>query len=220
MQAKLFRNQTVLEFHRSRESDGPPYKTILADPPWLERGGGKSKRGADRHYELMKTDDIIDLMDSTLRPLDGSKWAIDPTGCHLWMWVTNNFLTDGLRVMDRIGFRYVTNSVWVKMKPIHVYGPKEADLNAVHVAQSALQIGLGQYMRHSHEILLFGTSGKAMVPEPKHRPPSAIIAPRRIHSAKPDEQYELIERVSPGPRLEMFARRAWPSWDRWGKEAA
>ena len=61
------------------------YKTIYADPPWLERGGGKIKRGADKHYELMKTADIMALPVKDL--------AED--NCHLYLWTTNNFLQDG-----------------------------------------------------------------------------------------------------------------------------
>jgi len=216
MQRQLF-NTTKLEIHRSRTSTSVPYRALLADPPWLERGGGKSKRGADRHYPLMSTDDIIATLADVLDLFDDPKF--DESCCHLWLWVTNNFLVDGLRVMDRLGFRYVSNAVWIKVSEMPVYGPREAGLDAAGVARSGLQIGLGQYMRHAHELLLFGTRGKAAVPEPKHRMPSVIIAPRRQHSAKPDEQYELIERVSPAPRLEIFARRAWPGWDRWGNQA-
>ena len=66
------------------------YKTIYADPPWLETGGGKIKRGADKHYSLMKTKDISNLPVHT----------IADENCWLFMWVTNNFLVDGLKVMD------------------------------------------------------------------------------------------------------------------------
>ena len=80
------------------------YKTILADPPWQEQGGGKIKRGADRHYPLMKTEDI--------KNLDVGSLADD--SCWLYLWVTNNFLKDGLEVMEHWGFRYVTNFCWAK----------------------------------------------------------------------------------------------------------
>lgn len=60
------------------------YKTIYLDPPWYEKGGGKIKRGADRHYQLMKTEDILKL------PI---KKLADDNGCHLYLWVTNNFFT-------------------------------------------------------------------------------------------------------------------------------
>lgn len=103
------------------------YKTIYADPPWLERGGGKVKRGADKHYSLMGVDDIINLMKRI--PVEDN--------AHLYLWVTNNFLKDGLKVVDELGFRYITNIVWVKDR-----------------------IGLGQYFRGQHELCLFGVKGR------------------------------------------------------------
>ena len=100
-------------------------RTIVADPPWLERGGGQCKRGADRHYPLMPTDAIIKLMREVLF------MRVEPHA-HLYLWVTNNFLPDGLLVGKALGFRYVTNLCWVKDRA-----------------------GLGQYWRGQHELLLF-----------------------------------------------------------------
>ena len=81
-----------------------------------------------------------------------------------------------------------------------------------------LQIGLGQYMRHAHELLLLGARGEAMVPEPPDRLPSVIFAPRTKHSAKPKQAYRLIEACSPGPRIEFFAREPRKGWRVWGNE--
>ena len=81
------------------------YKTIYADPPWMERGGGKIKRGADKHYPLMSTKDIIAL------PV---REIADPEGCHLYLWTTNNFLPDALKVVEAWGFQYVTMITWMK----------------------------------------------------------------------------------------------------------
>jgi N6-adenosine-specific RNA methylase IME4 len=120
--------------------------------------------------------------------------------CHLWLWCTSNFLRDALWTMEVLGFEYKTNAVWSKMK------------------HGRLQIGLGQYLRHAHELLLLGVRGQPRVPEPADRMPSVIIAPRARHSAKPVEAFELIERVSDGPRLEMFARDPRENWTVWGNE--
>lgn len=160
------------------------YKTILADPPWMERGAGKIKRGADRHYPLLKTDEIIDLMRLNISP--------DENGCHLYLWVTNNFLPDGLRVMKELGFRYITNIVWVKDR-----------------------IGLGQYFRGLHELNLFGVMGKLMT---KVKLPTVIFEKKRKHSQKPRKMYELIEKASYPPRLELFAREKYEGWNVWGDE--
>ena len=80
------------------------YSVILADPPWMERGGGKIKRGADRHYTLMKTKDIMAL------PVKD----IAENNAHLYLWVTNNFLKSGLVIMEAWGFDYKTMITWVK----------------------------------------------------------------------------------------------------------
>lgn len=163
------------------------YRCIMADPPWQERGGGRVKRGADRHYGLLSTPEIVKVM------VRSPKWAPAPD-CHLWLWVTNNYLEDGLGVMEALGFRYVTNAVWCKDK-----------------------IGLGQYLRGQHELLLFGVRGR--LAGLSRARSTVIFAPRTEHSRKPDQAYELAEAVSPGPRLEMFARRGREGWDSWGDQA-
>jgi N6-adenosine-specific RNA methylase IME4 len=156
----------------------------------------------------------------TMRDSDVWRPAAD---CHLWLWATSNHLKDALWVMEVLGFEYKTSAVWVKctnekLMGTHgvAFGPETETTN--QLTRKSLQIGLGQYMRHAHEWLLLGTRGKAMVPPPEDRMPSVIFAPRTKHSKKPGEAYELIESVSPGPRLEMFARRPMKNWDSWGNE--
>lgn len=152
----------------------------------MESGGGKIKRGADRHYSLMKTKDIVALQ----IPADDN--------CHLYLWVTNNFLKDGLTVMEAWGFRYVTTITWVKDR-----------------------IGLGQYYRGISEHCLFGVKGRLpykLLDGKRQQGRTVIIAPKTIHSAKPIEMYEMIEKVSYGPYLELFARNRREGWDSWGNE--
>jgi N6-adenosine-specific RNA methylase IME4 len=191
-------------------SDRP--RCITMDPPWAEYGGGG--RGAQNHYMLLDRTGIAKtiLRAPVWRPADD---------CHLWMWVTNNYLVDGISLMDQLGFRYVSNFVWVKVRDVPDHDATAAELEALEAAaaQEALQKGLGQYLRHSHELCLFGTRGDAMVPPPERRPPSVLFAPRGRHSAKPEEAYDIFEKVSPGPRLEMFARGRRPGWEAWGNEA-
>ncbi len=165
------------------------YATIYADPPWLERGGGKIKRGADRHYPLMHTKDIAALPVANLALPDA----------HLYLWVTNNFLPDGLRVMAAWDFRYVTMITW----------SKEGN------------IGLGQYYRGRTEHCLFGVRGSPgykLVDGKRCQGTTLISAPRGIHSAKPEAMRQMIERVSPGPFVELFARATYPNWDTWGNQ--
>lgn len=208
-------------------SERMKYKCLLSDPPWdAERGGGG--RGCQNHYPTMSVENIIRTMQGWLYgDLFRPKSIVDEAGCHLWLWCTDQTLPDGLRIIEALKFRYVCCWEWVKLAKVEVrkavqvqepgiYGIAQ-DLCAAEVSQS-LQLGLGQYSRKCHEHLLLGTRGNAMVPEPESRPPSVIFAPRTRHSEKPPESYEVIETVSPGPRLEMFARRRREGWDALGNE--
>ena len=168
------------------------YQTVLMDPPWLESGGGKSKRGADRHYPLLKWPDIVSAIHKC------TQWAEVSECAHLYIWTTNNYLPDALNVINALGFRYVTNVVWVKEG----------------------RAGLGQYFRGRHELLLFAVRGRRPTqPRTERRDlPSVIDAPRGRHSEKPAASYELIEARSHGPRLELFARSHREGWTCWGNE--
>jgi len=165
------------------------FRTLYADPPWPERGGGQIKRGADKHYPLMRAADIA--------LIDTAQWMRPDSHCYLW--VTNNHLTDGLDVLALWGYRYVTMVTWMKDRP-----------------------GLGQYFRGKTEHCLFGVKGRlAYRYLPSGRRAQGVTgfsAPRGEHSVKPAEMRAMIERVSPGPYLELFARRPVPGWTVWGNE--
>lgn len=183
------------------------FRCIQADPPWPEKGGGG--RGAQEHYPVINRAEILRAM------VGAPCWR--PAGdAHLWCWTTMSSLPDGLWLVDALGFRYVTHAVWVKTAPtIDMFG----DPNP--------QIGIGQYLRGAHELLLLGVRGDGFAVRTEARNiPSVIFAPaprdddgQRIHSRKPEKAYQLIEARSHGPRLEMFARVARPGWARWGNEA-
>ena len=159
------------------------YNIIYADPPWDEVGGGKIKRGANRHYNLMKTADIKAMPVANLAD----------EKCWLFLWVTNNFLKDGLEVMEQWGFKYVTNLVWAKNS-----------------------IGLGYYFRGQHELCLFGKKGQM---KPNTRSESTLVtAKKQKHSKKPEQFYEKIEALCDGTKLELFARNTRDGWDSWGNE--
>jgi len=173
-----------------------PYRSVLMDPPWQERGGGKIKRGADRHYPLMTKEDILRTV------LQSGMWDIDPEGCVLFMWVTNNHLRNGLWLMEALGFRYVTNLVWLKKG----------------------NPGLGQWFRSRHELLLFGTRGKKPATHARTQrrdiPGGFYLSRPGKHSKKPNTFYRVIEERANGPRLEMFARNTRFGWDSWGNEVS
>lgn len=185
---------------RSRGAGLTAWHCILADPPWNESGGGG--RGAQNHYRLIKKrEDIFHTMRHG-RFSDGcSVWTPDRNS-HLWLWVTNNFLCDGLWLMGQLGYRYVTNAVWCKTRQ-----------------------GLGQYLRGQHELCLFGVRGRlpALTAVPSVFGGTPLPHPTNsegkiIHSRKPPEARAAIEQVSPGPRLELFARITTPGWTVWGDE--
>lgn len=186
----------------STEVKGPPYCTIVADPPWPEYGGGKIKRGADKHYPLMSIAEIKEL-GSLVQPWRGEE------GCHLYLWVTNNYLPAGLEVMKAWGFKYVSCITWGKVT---------VDGNPA--------IGLGQYFRGASEHCLFGVYGHLPYrmtndDEPKRgQGRTLILAPRIEHSHKPDALIDMAELVSHPPRLEMFARRHRLGWDVWNPTIA
>ena len=164
------------------------YKTIYADPPWPERGGGKIKRGADRHYNLMTIKEI--------KALPVAELAED--NCHLYLWTTNNYLPSALEVMKAWGFTYKTAITWGKDK-----------------------IGLGQYFRGQTEHCLFGVRGNLpykIESGKRQQGTTLLLAPRTIHSKKPDEMRTMVERVSYPPFVELFARQSVGGWDSFGNQ--
>ena len=168
------------------------YKTIYADPPWPESGGGKVHRGANRHYQLMTVKQIKELssmVDDLAEP-----------NAHLYLWVTNNFLPAGLEVMKAWGFRYVTKVTWVK------------DAN----------FGIGQYYRGRTEDCLFGVKGMLpykVIDGHQGQGETVIFTRPGEHSQKPARMREMIETVSYPAYIELFAREKYPGWDVWGLEA-
>lgn len=167
------------------------YEIIYADPPWNEVGGGRIRRGADKHYSLMKTDDIIKL------PVI----KIVKDNSHLYLWITNNRLIDGLEVMKMWGFEYKTIITWFKNR-----------------------IGLGQYFRGITEHCLFGTRGNLpykLENGKRCQGKTGFYAEKTIHSRKPEEMREMINLVSYRKgfeRIELFAREHTEGWDVWGNE--
>jgi N6-adenosine-specific RNA methylase IME4 len=158
----------------------------------METGGGKIRRGADRHYALLHSKDIPRVI------IECPHWANIAKNAHLYLWTTNNFLPDGIEVMRALGFTYKTNVAWVKQR-----------------------IGLGQYFRGKHELCLFGTRGDAYSVRTQDRTIGSVIqANRGVHSKKPDEFMDMVQRRSRGPYLEMFARGPRAGWVTWGDEVA
>jgi N6-adenosine-specific RNA methylase IME4 len=173
------------------------FGTILADPPWqFQNRTGKMAPEHKRlsRYATMTLQDICDL------PVE----VAAAERSHLYLWVPNALLPEGLEVMKAWGFNYKSNLIWYKIRKDG--GPDRR--------------GVGFYFRNVTEVLLFGVRGKDVRTMPPARSQENIISTqKREHSRKPDEQYDLIERCSWGPRLELFARGARAGWTVWGNEA-
>ena len=180
-----------------RFAEGHRFATILADPPW--QFTNKTGKVAPEHkrlsrYGTMKLDEIKALPVAEISA---------PTS-HLYLWVPNAMLPDGLAVMQAWGFTYKSNIVWHKVR-------KDGGSDGR---------GVGFYFRNVTELILFGVRGKnARTLAPGRRQVNLVATRKREHSRKPDEQYPIIEACSPGPFIELFARGTRKGWATWGNQA-
>jgi len=174
------------------------FATVLADPPW--RFANRTGKMAPEHrrlnrYGTLTCDEIAALPVADL---------LAPTA-HLYLWVPNALLPDGLVVLAAWGFTYKTNLVWHKIR-------RDGGSDGR---------GVGFYFRNVTELILFGVRGpNARTLPPGRRQVNLLATRKQEHSRKPDEQYALIESCSPGPYLELFARGARPGWSGWGNQAS
>ena len=186
-------NRSLLETARGRG----PFRTVLADPPWrFQNRTGKvsPEHGRLARYGTMELDEIEAL---PVADVCGPR-------AHLYLWVPNALLAEGMSVMSAWGFTYKTNLVWFKTR---IDGGPDGR-------------GVGFYFRNVTELVLFGVRGRDnRTLAPGRRQVNLIAAQKRDHSRKPEELHEIAERCSPGPYLELFARADRPGWDTWGDEA-
>ena len=177
--------------------NGRKFKTILADPPW--RFQNRTGKMAPEHKRLSRYS-TLELNDIKNLPI--SKFAEEKS--HLYLWVPNALLIDGLAVMEAWGFRYKSNLIWEKVR-------KDGEPDGR---------GVGFYFRNVTEILLFGIKGeKFRTLDPARSQVNLIRSMKREHSRKPDEFIPLIESCSPGPYIELFARGVRENWVMWGNQA-
>ena len=178
-------------------TQGKKYKTIYADPPWqFQNRTGKVAPEHKRlnRYPTMKLEDIMKL------PVGD----VADEKSHLYLWVPNALLPEGLQVTEAWGFEYKTNLIWEKTR-------KDGEPDGR---------GVGFYFRNVTEILLFGIKGeKNRTLDPGRSQVNLIRAMKKEHSRKPEEFIDLIEKCSNAPYLEVFARGNRDSWDMWGNQA-
>ena len=176
---------------------GRRFSTLLADPPW--RFQNSTGKVAPEHRRLSRYGTMA--LDA-IQALPVAEIAA-PTA-HLYLWVPNALLPEGLAVLQAWGFSYKANIVWHKVR-------KDGGSDGR---------GVGFYFRNVTELLLFGTRGKnARTREAGRRQVNYMGTRKREHSRKPDEQYDIIEACSPGPYLELFARGVRRNWAVWGNQA-
>src|SRR5260221_11607109 len=187
------KSTVALDFINNVKNKG--YKTILADPPW--RFTNRTGKVAPEHKRLNRYDTLSleEIMEIPV-PLVANESS------HLYLWVPNALLPEGLAVMKAWGFHYKSNLIWHKVRKDG--GPDGR--------------GVGFYFRNTTEIILFGIRGKMRTLQPGRSQVNIIKTRKREHSRKPDELYELIEKCSPAPYLELFARGQRKGWDQWGNE--
>ncbi len=189
---KKLSSEDFLAFVGSRR-----FGTILIDPPWQFQN--RTGKIAPEHRRLSRYGTMT--LDA-IKALPVQKAAADTS--HLYLWVPNALLPDGLAVMEAWGFKYKSNLVWRKIR-------KDGGSDGR---------GVGFYFRNVTELLLFGVRGKnARTLAPGRRQVNYLESRKREHSRKPDEQYPIIEACSKGPYLELFARGERKGWASWGNEA-
>ena len=173
------------------------YRTIVADPPWIYEDGFVSYHGGINRVE--KKLPYSSMTVEAISALPVGDWAAD--NANLFLWATNRYLHDAFHVLDAWGFRFRQTLLWHKSGNPSPFGGVAAPVNPV-------------------EFLLLGQRGKVKMLD--RLPSPVLVAPAVVsgHSQKPDSIIDAIERISPEPRLEMFARRArLGGWDYWGNES-
>ena len=172
------------------------YKTILADPPW--RFQNRTGKMAPEHKRLSRYDTLSLDVIKTIPVQDKAE-----KNSHLYLWVPNALLLEGLEVMKAWGFTYKTNLIWHKVRKDG--GPDGR--------------GVGFYFRNTTEIILFGIRGSQRTLSPGRSQVNIIRTQKQEHSRKPDGVYDIIEKCSPGPYLELFARGKREGWDVFGNQS-
>lgn len=172
------------------------FSTILADPPW--RFENRTGKMAPEHRRLAR---YPTLSFQEIYELPVAQLAAERS--HLYLWVPNALLAEGLETMKRWGYTYKTNLIWYKVRKDG--GPDRR--------------GVGFYFRNVTEMVLFGVRGtNVRTLKAGRKQPNILVTRKREHSRKPDELYEIIENCSWGPYLELFARFSRPEWTQWGNE--
>jgi N6-adenosine-specific RNA methylase IME4 len=194
------------------------FATIVADPPWdysgKLSGGGTSgyspvhpsrggSRGAANHYRT------LDIWQLKMLPVP----SITAEQSHLYLWTTGAFMAEAFELAGEWGFRPKGVIPWVKTKR----GAAEAVAASGDLA-AGVRMGMGLYIRWCTEFVVFAVRGK--LPTARNDALGIVFAERGRHSEKPEALYDLVRALSPGPRIDLFARREREGFVAWGDELA
>ena len=172
------------------------YSCIVIDPPWFYELRNKDLTHRNKiPYPPMKTEEILKLPIGSLS---------DPKGTVLWLWFTNNHILEASKCVEHWNFTIKTVLTWEKV-----------------AKNGNTRIGTGHWLRNCTEHCILATFGKvkSFSHLKKLTNQSTILhAQRREHSRKPDEFYELVEKLCDGNKLEMFARQKRQGWEAWGNQ--
>ena len=192
MSISLETNENLLAF-----CNGQKFATIYADPPWRFQNRTGKVAPENKKLNRYETMDLEEIKAMPVAEVAASK-------SHLYLWVPNALLPEGLEVMKAWGFEYKGNIVWEKVRKDGMPDGR----------------GVGFYFRNVTELLLFGIKGSNnRTLAPARSQVNLIRTMKREHSRKPDEIIPIIEACSPGPYLELFARGDREGWAMWGNQA-
>jgi len=205
-----FRTDLVRRERFPADPAGGPFATVVIDPPWRygDRLPGPG-RGAEKHYPTLSQNELLwmtRLVDFNLA-----------TNAHVYIWTTNSFVPEAYELMEWFDAEHKTNITWVKVKNGHVAYDREVEAYALD--QSDVRMGMGHYWRGAAEHCLFGVRGR--LPAKVHNLTNVVVSEQGKHSQKPRVFYDLVEQMSPGPYLEIFARdQGRLGWTAWGNEVS
>jgi len=173
------------------------YRTIVVDPPWQQGMMGKRRRtpcpSQPNGNPNLRTE--LPYASMTLDAIKALPVAdLAEPDAHLWLWTTNAFLRQGFEVMEAWGFKYLAPITWVKPS------------------------GVGNYFVHRTQTVLFGYRHRCLFPAARYLPTVFMSGWPKVHSEKPEQFFDMVERVSAAPRIELFARKLRLGWDAWGDE--
>jgi len=176
-------------FSPAAEKPTKRYATIVADPPWHYDAPAYGY-GADANYPTMTVDQ--------LRNMPVGLWA--QNNAHLYLWTTNTFIVEAHQIAKDWGFVPKTVLTWIKRRP-----------------SNDSWLGMGRYFRGTTEHIVFAVRGSLNTY--RNDQPNFFYAARGAHSEKPAAFYDMVQHMSPGPYLDVFARKQRFGWDTWGDEA-